>query len=79
MFEADGGDDEHVHISADGDLRELIQNRIDIKESYAKTRYTTDKDDVFSEYEDDDDVASERNTPYGAANASDRNLYPAVN
>ena len=45
---------------------------MDIKESYAKSRYTTDKnDDMFSEYEDDDDVASERNSPvhnYGAAN-----------
>ena len=71
-MQVEADDDEEVHISANGELQELIQNQMDIKESYAKSRYTTDKnDDVFSEYEDDDDVASERNSPvhnYGAAN-----------
>ena len=66
-------DDEEVHVSANGELEQLTQNRMDIKQSLAKSRYTTDKD-IFSEYgdEDDDDVASERNSPvqhYGAANA----------
>ena len=83
----EGEEVEQVRISKNGDdLQELMQNRMDIKMSYANSRYTgyTEKD-IFSEYDEDegdmdDDVASEHNElAQRIANATNRYSTSAYN
>ena len=85
--EQEGEEVEQVRISKNGDdLQELMQNRMDIKMSYANSRYTgyTEKD-IFSEYDEDegdmdDDVASEHNElAQRIANATNRYSTSAYN